>query len=125
MIEEPNTIPNSADLPTRWALAVGGAGDARKEALSDLAASYWYCVYAWWRRAGLDAASAETATVASFTCWLGASPPDEADSGAARMREWLPARLAELAEQGVELEGEGAVEIDAVWAEQRYATEPT
>ena len=67
---------------------------------------------------------AATATVASFTRWLGAFPPEAADSGVERMREWLPARLAELAPQGVELEGDGALEIDADWAERRYAEEP-
>jgi serine/threonine protein kinase/Leucine-rich repeat (LRR) protein len=121
-----NTDAESTVTSTRWAIAVGEKGEVQKEALSDLAASYWYCVYAWWRRAGMDAAGAATATVASFTRWLGDFPPDPLDSGAARMREWLPARLAELAEEGVDVESDqpGALEIDAEWAEQRYAIEP-
>jgi serine/threonine protein kinase len=74
----------------------------------------------------MDADGAATATVASFTRWLGDFPPDPADSGAGRMREWLPARLAEVAEEGVDVESDqpGALEIDAEWAEQRYAIEP-
>jgi serine/threonine protein kinase len=124
MTDAPNSDSESTVAPTRWALAISAIGDERKEALNDLAASYWYGVYAWWRSAGLDAASAALATVASFTRWLGDFPPDAADSGAGRMREWLPARLAELAESGVELEGPGALAIDAGWAERRYAGEP-
>src|SRR3954451_23518525 len=124
MSEDSNVTPTSTSVRTRWSVAVAGAGEARREAFGDLAASYWYCVYAWWRRSGLEAASAATATIACFTRWLGEAPPKASDSGVARMREWLPARLAELGDEGVELEGEGAMEIDAAWAEDRYATEP-
>ncbi len=110
---------------SRWARALEGHIDDRREALRELASSYYYCAYAWWRRAGLDAGQASTATVASFTRWLGEAPPAPQDSGAGRMREWLPARLAELTESGVELEGEGAITIDPAWAERRFADEPT
>jgi hypothetical protein len=109
---------------SRWDVTVGGSGDLQRQAFSELAASYWYCVYAWWRRAGLDADHSATATLASFTRWLREAPPSELDSGAARMREWLPARLAELALEGVKLEGRAAIAIDPAWAERRYADEP-
>ncbi|MEO8353659.1 MAG: hypothetical protein ABI680_18180 [Chthoniobacteraceae bacterium] len=103
-----NSDPQPTVLPTRWAVAIGATDDERKEALRDLAASYWFCVYAWWRRSGGDAARAATATVASFTRWLGEFPPGPSDSGAGRMRKWLLERLAELAQQGVELGGAGS-----------------
>ncbi len=40
------------------------------------------------------------------------------------MREWLPARLAELAERGVKLTDPAAIAIDPESAERRYASEP-
>ncbi len=92
--------------------------------MTELAASYWYGVYAWWRRAGLEATDAVTATLASFNLWLGEAAPKTSDTGASRMREWLAARLAELVEQGVELTGSPAITIDPAWAEGRYADEP-
>ncbi len=110
---------------SRWARATSdAAGGDRAEALRELAGSYWYCVYAWWRRAGLDAGEADTATVASFTRWLGEAPPSPEESGVGRMREWLPARLAELAAAGVKMSGPAALAIEATWAAQRYADEP-
>lgn len=109
MTGDPKSGPRATGTPTRWALAIGATGEERK------AASCWYCVYAWRRRTGLDAATAATATVGTFTRWLGDLPPAAADSGAERRREWLPARLAKMAKQGVEVELDdpGALEIDA------------
>ena len=100
-------------------------GDA--VALGELAASYWYAVYVWWRRSGLEAeaaGAAGAATVASFTRWMTTHPPGAEDSGAGLMREWLPGRLAELAVEGLEVEGEPAIEIETEWAEGYYASEP-
>ena len=108
-------------LPSRRRRSFGGDDD-RVEALCELAGWYWYCVYAWWRRAGLDAEEAATATAVSFGRWMGESPPSPADVGAGRMREWVPARLAELRSTG--LEGVPAIEIDRVWASGRYEDEP-
>ena len=115
--DSPSTI---ATPPSRWALATQGDPGALRE----LAGSYWYCAYVWWRRAGLDAEAAGTATVASFTCWITARLPRMEDSGAGVMREWLPPRLAELAAEGWELDGEPAIVIEPEWAEGRYADEP-
>ena len=109
---------------SRWFRSVGGSGEDQRDALVELANSYWYCVYAWWRRAGLATESAATATLASFTRWLDQVPPNPSDSYSGRMREWLTARLAELEALGVDLEGPPAIEIDPAWAEQRYADEP-
>ena len=111
--------------PSRWKLAQDGADrSAAVAALRELAGSYWYCVYAWWRRAGLDATGAPAATLASFGQWLGDAAPQAADSGSARLREWLAARLAELSASGVQPEDEPRIAIDPAWAEARYADEP-
>jgi serine/threonine protein kinase len=109
---------------SRWSRSVDANHPDRQGALSELARSYWYCVYAWWRRAALDAPHAAAATLGCFARWLAESPPSASDFGGARMREWLPARLAELAGREVEWPGTAAIEIDPAWAERRYADEP-
>ncbi|HSI11433.1 MAG TPA: protein kinase [Chthoniobacter sp.] len=120
-IPTPEAPSTKVTPPSRWARATGGD----REALRDLAASYWYCAYIWWRRSSLDAASAATATVATFSH----QPEGAPEAGAShargtRMREWLSAQLAEMKEKGVETEGAPFIEIDAAWAEERYAKEP-
>jgi serine/threonine protein kinase len=110
--------PASADSTSRWARAV--AGD--REALHDLAGSYWYAVYAWWRRCGAE--DAANATAASFGRWLTDAPPKLKDTGASRLRTWLKARLAALAETGVESAADPGIEIAPKWAEAQYAHEP-
>ena len=124
MVGDQNPRTDSAAVPSRWARATSGVGEDAREALQELAGSYWYCVYAWWRRAGRDASAAADATRAAFTRWLTEALPRAEDSGAGRMREWLPARLAELAAEGVKLDRPAAIEIEPGWAEQRYADEP-
>jgi hypothetical protein len=94
---------------------VGG----HRESLRELAGSYWYCVYAWWRRNGRDDPAA--ATVACFTRWLTSELPAPEQTGAARFREWVRARLAKSAEEGIESAAEAAIEIASEWAGERYA----
>ena len=107
--------------PSRWARATRGD----EEAFRELAGSYWYCAYAWWRRSGIDPEQAVAATVAAFARSApDAPPPGESQATAARMRAWLAAYLAELAEKGVEFEGRPAIDVDPVWAEERFAKEP-
>ena len=119
----PSPEGDSEAARNRWSRVAGGGADAR-EVLKELAGSYWYCVYAWWRRAGADAGQAVTGTLAAFTRWLGDAPPKLSDSGVSRMRDWLPARLSELARDGIKLRGAAAIEIEPTWAERRYADEP-
>ncbi|EDY17823.1 serine/threonine protein kinase [Chthoniobacter flavus Ellin428] len=106
--------------PSRWARAIQGDNVA----YSELGGSYWYPAYAWWRRSGLESAQAAAATIAAFTRSAGAPALDASHPKAARMREWLLAHLAGMAERGVEFEGQPAIEVDAAWAEERYAKEP-
>ena len=105
MATTPPTAPTTdlARPASRWARAL--EGDA--EALRELAASYWYPVYAWWRRSGFD--DAGTLTQACFARWLTAVPPQATEPGAARLREWLLAQLPALAAEGVA----GAVDVAA------------
>lgn len=110
----------AATPPSRWARAT----EDDTQAMRELAASFWYCAYAWWRRSGLEAADAAGATVECFTRWLTHSPPRAAHTRGHRMREWLPARLGELARHGVHPEGAPEIEMDPGWAERRFADEP-
>ncbi|MEO7319490.1 MAG: serine/threonine-protein kinase, partial [Chthoniobacteraceae bacterium] len=105
---------------SRWAQATRGD----PQALEELAGSYWYGVYAWWRRSGLDAERGARATTASFTRWIRSEPPMVDDSGAGLMREWLQVHLVELVAKGWELDAEPAIAIQPEWAELRYAEEP-
>jgi predicted Ser/Thr protein kinase len=107
-------------LPSRWLRATRDD----REALGELAGSYWYCVYAWWRRAGFDADLAATATLACFTRWITEAPPRPLHTGGGRMREWLPVRLTELSAQVLQQVDEPAIAIEPAWAEERYAEEP-
>lgn len=120
----PGENPSDSDAPamvaSRWAQAI--AGEA--EALRELAGSYWYCIYAWWRRAGLEPESADAATVSAVDRWLTTEPPGADEGQAGRLREWLPARLNQLSSEALELPAEAPIAIDAAWAEQRYREEP-
>src|SRR4051812_25876787 len=104
--------------PGRWALALGGNAIA----LQELAGSYWYTVYLWWRRSGRP--DAGLLTQACFTRWLREAPPEPGQLGAARLREWLPAQLTALSTAGLYAVAEPAIEIATEWAEERYAEEP-
>jgi RNA polymerase sigma-70 factor (ECF subfamily) len=107
-----------------WAAALSPESAAARQAMNEIAASYWYPVYAWWRRAGLPAEKAAIATEASFTRWRDMEPPAAADEGAARLREWLLVRLRVLASAGVKPLPNPAVTVSRSWSEQRFAKEP-
>jgi hypothetical protein len=112
---------------TRWARVLRGESEDWREALAELASSYYYCAYAWWRRTGLDAGDAAEATMAAFSMWLGEKRPTEEQSGAGSMREWMGRRLAELVEKSegpAEVEDAHAIEVDVEWCEGRYDDEP-
>ncbi len=114
----------SAPAHSRWGRATSDVGEEAREALRELAGSYDYCVYAWWRRAGREAEPAMAATLAVFDRWLGASPPQRTDSGSERMRTWLAERLVELNEEDLEAPVASSIALDPEWSESRYADEP-
>lgn len=107
-----------------WANALTGGDDAARDAISTIAASYWYPVYAWWRRAGLSQEKATTATEASFARWQHSEPPALDDTNAMRLRLWMVTRLNQLANQGIKATPNSVISIDGGWAEQRYEFEP-
>ncbi len=125
MSTQPDRGPTEpAPSSSRWALAIFASGEEGREALRELAGSYDYCVYAWWRRAGREAEPAMAATIAAFDRWLGASPPQRTDSGSERMRTWLAERLVELNEEDLEAPVAPSIALDPAWSESRYADEP-
>src|SRR4051794_20665475 len=111
--------PPDSDAPavaSRWARAIAG----ETEALRELGESYWYCLYAWWRRAGLEREATHSATIAAVPRWLTTEPPTADDPQAARLREWMPARLNPLSAEPMEMPAEAPIAIDTEWAEERY-----
>jgi len=107
-----------------WAAATTGNPAVAGQAMRELAASYWYPVYEWWRRAGCKASKAAAATEACFSRWIEKEPPRAHEPGGGRMREWLLHRLRELAAAGVKPWPAPLITVDREWAEQIYATEP-
>src|SRR3954469_15848820 len=102
-----STIATRVPERSRWGRAL--YEEDWRGSLEELAGSYYYCVYAWWRRDGLAPAEAAEATVATFSRWLMERRPILMDSGAKSMREWVPQRLAELERDGIHWEGEPAL----------------
>ncbi|HEY3899902.1 MAG TPA: serine/threonine-protein kinase [Chthoniobacter sp.] len=118
----PNSAPATAAAPSsRWARVVHG----EREALRELGDSYWYCAYAWLRRAGLDQALVVPAVAKAFSEGFGESLPEGArPSCRSRLREWLPARLREIKARDEASTSEAAMEIDVAWAEACFGQEP-
>src|ERR1700744_4910547 len=94
----PNSAPAPAAAPpSRWARAVHG----EPEPLAELAHSYWYCAYAWLRRAGRTPDLVAPAVARASSEGAGESLPEgSSPSGRSRLREWLPARLREIKAEG-------------------------
>src|SRR5439155_1581613 len=90
----------------------------------ELAGSYWYCIYAWWRSCGFAAEAAGSATRGCLEQWTGGTPPRLEDEGSACMRDWLTARLCEIRETPPQPAGESPVAIDVEWAEAQFSLEP-
>ncbi|MEQ1854693.1 MAG: hypothetical protein ABMA01_24255, partial [Chthoniobacteraceae bacterium] len=107
-----------------WAVATQAEPAIAGQSMRELSASYWYPVYAWWRRVGCNAAKATYATEACFSRWIEREPPRRDQPGAVRMRDWLLKRLPELAVSGVKPWPTPLITIDRKWAEEIYPTEP-
>jgi len=106
--------------PSRWARAV----DGDEEAIRELTDSYWYCAYTWLRRTGFEPNPAAAAAGEVFYRGLTEPAPEGSPAAASsRMRECLATRLAESVTRGTEAVSVPA-EIDATWAEDRFASEP-
>ena len=123
-----NTDPlhgsKSQSLSGLWQKVVTGVRANADDGMRRLGGLYWYPIYSWWRRAGLPAKKAVFATEGAFERWLNLEPPRLEDAGSLAMREWVIARIEDLAGRGVKLLGVPPIGVDAEWAENRYMREP-
>jgi len=119
-------------LTTRWSLvarAGSGSVDAR-EALESLCASYWYPLYAFARRRGLDHHAAQDAVQGFFARLIEKHDLQSADQARGRFRSFLLAGLSNFLanlwdrERAEKRGGSLArLTIDEAAAEKRYAVE--
>lgn len=118
---------------TRWSvIAELGAGQDRtsaRTALSELCRLYWYPLYAFARRYGLNAEDAEDATQSFFACILEDRLFAAADPSVGRLRSFLlkafSRDLADARRDANRQKRGGGVEVVPLsLAEERYLTEP-
>ncbi len=120
-------------LTTRWSL-VSIAGEASEagaqEALASLCQDYWYPLYAYCRRQGLDRHDAQDTTQGFFHHMIAAGTLQRARAERGRFRTFLLGSLQhflanERRYRTAAKRGGGAViSIEEMAAEQRFATEP-
>lgn len=126
--------PGSSFLTTRWSvvLAAGRApAPARRAALEDLAAAYWYPLYAFARRRGLAPDSAADRAQGFFALLLERDDLARADPARGRFRAYLQAAFRnhladERDRERAQKRGGGRVpvSIDAREGERRLVREP-
>jgi RNA polymerase sigma factor (sigma-70 family) len=120
--------------PTRWSIVVAAAGGKATNAhraLEHLCKAYWYPLYAYVRREGHDAASAEDLTQEFFGRLLEKNWLEAVDREKGKFRSFLLAAmrhfLSNERDRARRLKRGGAhglVSLDLASAEQRYAAEP-
>ena len=120
---------------THWSLVLKAAGDPNSprafEALSALCANYWYPLYAFLRREGLDKESAEDLTQGFFARLLEKNHLKDVHPDKGRFRTFLLTSLKnfrsdEWDKSRAQKRGGGEVHVsfDASTAEERYQFEP-
>jgi DNA-directed RNA polymerase specialized sigma24 family protein len=118
---------------TRWSVvrrAVGSRDGEAAEALSVLCGTYWYPIYAYFRRAGKDAHDAEDLTQGFFAQLLEKDTFAAADPGKGKLRTFLLACAGnfmkdEYGRAKAQRRGGAVLEsFDGRRAEGRYAREP-
>lgn len=118
---------------THWSLVVRarGSGPAPREALGELIRTYWYPVYAYFRRKTGDPTRAEDLTQGLFTHLLDGEALANLDPGRGRFRSFLVAccenfLLNDTARAAAGKRGGGAVplSLDIAAGEGRYRAEP-
>ena len=119
--------------PTRWSLVLAAAGsdENARQALSTLCATYWYPLYAFARRRGADAHSAEDLVQGFFARLLERNDLAAADPGRGRFRAYLLTAFKNFtsnvrrAERTVKRGGgQVPLSLDLREADGRYAVEP-
>lgn len=115
---------------TRWSLirtAAGDPGASGRAALEDLCRAYWYPLYAFARRRGVEHAAAEDAVQGLFADVLARGDLAQADPERGRFRTWLRTALknhmANLDDHARALKrgaGEQVLSLDFTGADERY-----
>lgn len=118
---------------TQWGLVVRarGSGDASREALGELIRTYWYPVYAYFRRKTGASDRAEDLTQGLFTHLLDGAALADVDPGRGRFRSFLISccenyLLNDNARLAAHKRGGGVVplSLNLATAEGRYRVEP-
>lgn len=120
---------------TRWSLVLGaqeGDDESRKKALSELCEIYWYPLYAYTRRKGLNPTDAEDTTQGFFCELLAKDRVQLFSEEKGKLRAYLlsaiknylrdQAKMTRAAKRGGD---QVILSLDVELAEQRYAYEPT
>ena len=115
---------------TRWSVVLAAAGDA-EDALATLCRAYWYPLYAFLRRQGLNTHDAEDVTQGFFAHIVETDALAQVDRAKGRFRTFLLASLKHfLADERDRAKaqkrggGRAVISLDACEAEERYALEP-
>ncbi len=124
---------NVAFLTTRWSrvlLAGREDSDSAQEALATLCQDYWYPLYAYCRRQGLEMHDAQDATQGFFNHLLEAGTLQRARAEQGRFRTFLLGSLRHFLanerrhQNAAKRSGGAVVSFDEMAAEQRFASEP-
>jgi DNA-directed RNA polymerase specialized sigma24 family protein len=120
-------------LTTRWSLIRSASGDdeAARRSLEELCQAYWYPLYAFLRRRGIEPPDAEDQVQAFFVLLLERRDFAAADPGRGRFRSWLRTALKNFVVNEVEKAatlkrggGRRLLSIDRDAAEERFSAEP-
>lgn len=109
--------------PTRWTLVLR-AGAGSLSALEDLCGAYWFPVYAWFRKRGMDAEDAAEQTQEFFAGLLRRGDLGKVENDGRRFRAWLYTALASHhgnVRRAEQTQRRKRIEVDD--AEARFATE--
>ena len=133
-MSEPKQTKSHPFPATRWTLVEavqGGEPAAAENALGQLCESYWYPIYAFLRRDGLNRHDAEDLTQAFFQRLIAEDSLRDARKENERLRSWLLGVLKRLisdhVRHGSALKRGGSkthISFDEMKAEERYACEP-
>ncbi len=120
--------------PTRWSLVIGaqeGEDEARRRAMGELCEVYWYPLYAYVRRRGLNPSDAEDVTQGFFCELLEKDRVQQFSNVRGKLRAYLLGAIKNyLSDRGkrerAEKRGGGVqpLSLDMASAEDRYAFEP-
>ena len=121
-------------MTTRWSLLLAARGDdakAAREALAELCGAYWYPLYAFVRRKGHDAESAQDLVQGFLTRLIENGEVAAIDRGKGRFRSFLMAACSHYLANQADYRnakkrggGRATISIDRLKAEGRYDGEP-